>query len=192
MCMNVCVFGASSTEIDMSYITATEELGEALAAHDHTLVYGAGGSGLMGAVARGMTRGGGYVIGVVPSFFKVDGILYEHCDEIVYTDTMRERKQIMDERSNAVVVTPGGIGTYEEFFEIYTLKQLGKHNKPIVIFNINGYYDELLKLLEHTVQEKFMQGSCLRLYTVATTPNQVIEQLNVFTESVSVEDTKYV
>jgi len=192
MCMNVCVFGASSTEIDMSYITATEELGEALAAHDHTLVYGAGGSGLMGAVARGMTRGGGYVIGVVPSFFKVDGILYEHCDEIVYTDTMRERKQIMDERSNAVVVTPGGIGTYEEFFEIYTLKQLGKHNKPIVIFNINGYYDELLKLLEHTVQEKFMQESCLRLYTVATTPNQVIEQLNVFTESVSVEDTKYV
>ena len=87
--MNVCVFGASSTQIDPSYIALTETLGEQLAAKGHTLVYGAGGSGLMGAVARGMTRGGGHIIGVVPSFFKVDGILYEYCDEIVYTDTMR-------------------------------------------------------------------------------------------------------
>ena len=190
--MNVCVFGASSTEIDQSYISATETLGEALAARNHTLIYGAGGSGLMGAVARGMTRGGGSVIGVVPSFFKVDGILYEHCDEIVYTDTMRQRKQIMDERSDAVVVAPGGIGTYEEFFEIYTLKQLGKHNKPIVIFNINGYYDSLLELLKHTVQEKFMQASCLELYTVATNPEQVIEQLSVFSDTACIENTKYI
>ena len=78
--MNVCVYGASSTQIDDTYIRATEVLGEALAKAGHTLVYGAGGAGLMGAVARGMTRGGGKVIGVVPSFLKVDGILYEHCD----------------------------------------------------------------------------------------------------------------
>lgn len=190
--MNVCVFGASSTEIDKSYIEATEALGEALASRSHTLVYGAGGSGLMGAVARGMTRCNGTVIGVVPSFFKVDGILYERCDEIVYTDTMRERKQIMDERSDAVVVAPGGIGTYEEFFEIYTLKQLGKHNKPIVIFNINGYYDQLLRLLEHTVDEKFMQASCLDMYTVATTPEEVLAQLTVSTDMASIEETKYI
>lgn len=190
--MNVCVFGASSTEIDGSYITATEALGEALAARGHALVYGAGGSGLMGAVARGMTRGGGRVIGVVPSFFKVDGILYDRCDEIVYTDTMRQRKQIMDERSDAVVVAPGGIGTYEEFFEIYTLKQLGKHHKPIVIFNINGYYDSLLELLAHTVEEKFMQPACLGLYTVATTPEQVLEQLKAPSATACIEETKYV
>lgn len=190
--MNVCVFGASSTEIDDSYIAATEALGEALATQRHTLIYGAGGAGLMGAVARGMTRKGGRVIGVVPSFFKVDGILYENCDEIVYTDTMRQRKQIMDERSDAIVVAPGGIGTYEEFFEIYTLKQLGRHNKPIVIFNINGYYDKLLEVLEHTVREKFMQSACLTLYTVATTSTQVLEQLDASIQAACVEETKYI
>lgn len=189
--MNVCVFGASSTQIDERYIAATEILGEMLAA-EHTLVYGAGGSGLMGAVARGMTRGGGQILGVVPSFLKVDGILYEGCDEIVYTDTMRQRKQIMDERSDAFVVTPGGIGTYEEFFEIYTLKQLGRHQKPVVIFNIDGYFDPLLAMLAHTVEEKFMQPTCLQLYSVATTPQEVLEQLAITHISTSIEETKYI
>ena len=189
--MNVCVYGASSTEIEQSYISITESLGEALAANGHTLIYGAGGSGLMGAVARGMTRGGGQVIGIVPSFFKVDGILYEHCDEIVYTDTMRQRKQMMDDRSDAFIMTPGGIGTYEEFFEIYTLKQLGRHNKPIVIFNVNGYFDKLLELLDHTVEERFMQASCLQLYTVATTPEQVLEQLSQHSDVADITETKY-
>ena len=189
--MNVCVYGASSTQIDQSYITATEALGEALAAAGHSLVYGAGGSGLMGAVARGMTRGGGHITGVVPSFLKVDGILYEGCDEMVYTDTMRQRKQVMDERSDAFIVTPGGIGTYEEFFEIYTLKQLGRHHKPIVIFNINGYFDHMLATLRHTVDEKFMQASCLTLYTVATDPQQVLDCLTVSESAADVTETKY-
>lgn len=190
--MNVCVFGASSTQIDEKYITATETLGRCLAAEGHTLVYGAGGSGLMGAVARGVTHGGGHIIGVVPSFLKVDGILYDGCDEMVYTDTMRQRKQIMDERSDAFVVTPGGIGTYEEFFEIYTLKQLGRHKKPIVIFNIDGYYDRLLEMLSYTVEEKFMQPTCLRLCSVATTPQEVLEQLSASDSSVGIEETKYI
>jgi len=189
--MNVCVYGASSTQIDASYITATEQLGEALAAAGHRLVYGAGGSGLMGAVARGMTRGGGHITGVVPSFLKVDGILYEHCDEMVYTDTMRQRKQVMEERSDAFIVTPGGIGTYEEFFEIYTLKQLGRHQKPIIIYNIGGYFDSLLEMLAFTVKEKFMQESCLHLYTVATTPQQVLTQLSQLETIVDINDTKY-
>ena len=190
--MNVCVFGASSTQIDERYIAATEVLGELLSAAGHTLVYGAGGSGLMGAVARGMTRGGGRIVGVVPSFFKVDGILYEGCDEIVYTDTMRQRKQIMDDRSDAFVVTPGGIGTYEEFFEIYTLKQLGRHEKPIVIYNIDGYYDPLLEMLTHTVDEKFMQPACLQLYSVATTPQEVLDQLATTCCATDIADNKYI
>lgn len=190
--MNVCVFGASSTEIDAKYIVATERLGEALAAAGHSLVYGAGGSGLMGAVARGMTRGGGRITGVVPSFLKVDGILYDGCDEMVYTETMRQRKQIMDERSDAFIVTPGGIGTYEEFFEIYTLKQLGRHQKPIVIFNIDGYFDRLLEMLAFTVEEQFMQPLCLQLYTVATTAEEALAQLSSAEEATSVEKTKYI
>ena len=190
--MNVCVYGASSTQIDASYITVTEALGEALAKAGHTLVYGAGGAGLMGAVARGMTRGNGTVIGVVPSFLKVDGILYEHCDEMVYTETMRERKQIMDERSDAFVVAPGGIGTYEEFFEMYTLKQLGRHEKPIVIFNVNGYYDRLMDMLRYTVDEKYMQAASLDLISVATTVDEVLEQLARTGEKVDISKTKYV
>ncbi len=190
--MNVCVYGASSTQIDDTYIRATEVLGEALAKAGHTLVYGAGGAGLMGAVARGMTRGGGKVIGVVPSFLKVDGILYEHCDEMVYTDTMRQRKQIMDERSEAFVVTPGGIGTYEEFFEVYTLKQLARHQKPIVIFNIGGYYDRLLEMLRYTVEERFMQPKSLELITVAATPEEVLEQLSRGTVAFDISETKFV
>ena len=190
--MNVCVYGASSTQIDTSYITATEALGEALAKTGHSLVYGAGGAGLMGAVARGRTRCGGKVVGVVPSFLKVDGILYEHCDEMVYTETMRERKQIMDERSDAFVVTPGGLGTYEEFFEMYTLKQLGRHQKPIVIYNIDGYYDRLLEMLHYTVEERFMQAASMELITVATTPQEVLEQLKRTEQTVDIKKTKFV
>lgn len=190
--MNVCVYGASSTQIDTAYIADTEVLGEALAKAGHTLVYGAGGAGLMGAVARGMTRGGGKVVGVVPSFLKVDGILYDRCDEMVYTETMRERKQIMDERSEAFVVTPGGIGTYEEFFEMYTLKQLGRHQKPIVIYNIGGYYDRLLDMLRYTVEERFMQEKSLQLITVATTPEEVLEQLSRPVDRIDIKETKFV
>ena len=146
----------------------------------------------MKARVPGMTKGGGNVVGVVPSFLKVDGILYEHCDEMVYTETMRERKQIMDERSDAFIVTPGGIGTYEEFFEIYTLKQLGRHHKPIVIFNINGYFDHMLAMLRHAVDEAFMQESCLTLYTVATTPQQVLDCLSVTDDDADIHDTKYI
>ena len=190
--MNVCLYGASSNQIDAEYIDATEQLGELLAKSGHGMVYGGGGAGLMGAAARGMTRGGGRVTGVVPTFLQVDGVLYEHCDEMVYTDTMRQRKQIMEERAQAFIVTPGGIGTYEEFFEIYTLKQLGRHNKPIVIYNINGYYDLLLQMLEHTVAEGFMRKKSLQLYTVADTPEQVLEQLTVTAATVDINETKFV
>lgn len=190
--MNVCVYGASSPQIDQAYIAATEALGEALAKAGHGLVYGAGGAGLMGAVARGMTRGKGKIIGVVPSFLKVDGILYDRCDEMIYTETMRQRKQIMDERSQAFVVTPGGIGTYEEFFEMYTLRQLGQHQKPIIIFNIDGYYDRLLDMLRYMVDERFMQEASLHLVSVATTPEEVLTQLSETPSAVDIKDTKFV
>lgn len=191
--MTVCIYGASSNQIDAAYITATEELGEKLARAGYDMVYGGGGNGLMGAAARGMTRGGGYIVGVVPSFLKVDGILYDGCDEMIYTETMRQRKQEMDDRADAFIVTPGGIGTYEEFFEMYTLKQLGQHTKSLIIFNINGYYDRLLDMLRHTVAEGFMREKSLELCTVAVTAEQVLEQLATpDSTSVSLHDTKYI
>lgn len=190
--MNVCLYGASSNEIDEKYIVATEALGEALAKAGHGLVYGAGGCGLMGAAARGMTRFGGHIVGVAPEFLNVDGILYEQCDELVLTETMRQRKQIMEERSDAFIVTPGGIGTYEEFFEIYTLKQLGRHQKPIVLYNVDGFFDRLYEILQGLVTDGFMKEVCLSLLSFANTPEEVLTKLDEDSRFVDVADTKYI
>lgn len=139
--MRICVYGASSDAIDSMFIRAGETLGERMAERGHELVFGGGAHGMMGAVARGMTKKGGRIIGVAPSFFQVDGVLYEQCDEFLYTETMRERKQLMEDRADAFIMTAGGIGTLEEFFEILTLRQLERHKKPIAVLNTDGYYD---------------------------------------------------
>ena len=178
--MNICLYGASSTEIDNSYITATETLGEVIGTKGHNMVYGGGKNGLMGAAARGVVRGGGKVIGVAPSFFQIDGVLFEDCAEFIYTETMRERKQIMEQRSDAFIVVPGGIGTFDEFFEIFTLRQLGRHNKPIAIFNINGYYDNLVKMLENAVNERFMTCKALELAPVFNDALALVEHLESY------------
>lgn len=175
--MIICVYGASSNLIDKSFITATEILGEKMAQKGHGIVYGGGANGLMGAAARGITKGGGEVIGVAPSFFEVDGVLFEGCTEFIYTETMRERKQIMEKRADAFVMLPGGVGTFDEFFEILTLKQLGQHQKPIAVFNINGYYDSLTQMLKNAVEHKFMTKECLDLAPVFTDADKLIEYL---------------
>lgn len=120
----------------------------------------------MGAAARGVAAEGGSILGIAPRFFQVEGVLYPHCTEFLYTDTMRERKQLMEERSDAFLMVPGGIGTYEEFFEMLTLKQLGRHHKPIAVLNLEGYYDLLQQLLEQTIERGFMKPACRRLYGV--------------------------
>lgn len=175
--MNICLYGASSNEIDKSYIEKTEVLGEKLGDRGHSLVYGGGANGLMGAAARGVVKGGGKVIGIAPSFFNIDGVLFQQCAEFVYTETMRERKQIMEERSEAFIVVPGGPGTFDEFFEILTLKQLGKHKKPVAIFNINGYYDSLVKMLENAVEQKFMTAECKDLAPVFKNADELLDYL---------------
>lgn len=164
--MNICLYGASSNQIDQSFIAAVEELGKELGRRGHSLVYGGGANGLMGAAARGTVRGGGSVIGVAPSFFQVDGVLFEDCTEFIYTETMRERKQIMEDRAEAFIVTPGGPGTFDEFFEILTLKQLGQHKKPVAIFNVNGYYDHMVQMLQNAVSKGFMTKECKDLAPV--------------------------
>ena len=131
--MHICVYGAASATIDPAYIAAGEELGRRMAESRHVLVFGGGGNGLMGAVARGVREGNGTAIAVVPSFFRVDGVLSPYCTEIIYTDTMRERKQKMEELSDAFVMTPGGIGTFDEFFEILTLRSLDRHSVDPVV-----------------------------------------------------------
>ena len=164
--MKICVFGASSPSIDDEYIKKVEKMGTELAKRGHSLVFGGGKSGLMGAAARGFKSAGGQILGVIPKFFSGEMVetIYEDCDELLQPETMRERKQIMEDESDAFVIVPGGIGTYEEFFEVLTLKQLCRHNKPIVIYNINGFYDDIETSIKNAVDKKFIRKSCLELY----------------------------
>lgn len=175
--MNICVYGASSKSIDEKYIKAGEALGEQMAERGHTLVFGGGGHGMMGAVARGVKKGGGKVIGVAPSFFNVDGVLFDGCDEFIYTETMRERKQIMEDRSDAFIAAPGGVGTFEELFEIITLKQLGRHSKPVAVFNVNGYYSGIKDMFERAVEESFMTRACLSLFGMTEDEGDILDYL---------------
>lgn len=175
--MQICVYGASSNTIDPAYIRAVEDLGRAIARRGHGLVFGGGAQGLMGAAARGVTEGGGSILGVAPHFFNVDGILYQQCTEFLYTDTMRERKAIMEDRADAFVMVPGGIGTFEEFFEILTLRQLGRHNKPIAVLNLNGYYDPMNAMLETAIAQNFMKPECRTLYAMFQTPEALLDYL---------------
>ena len=167
--MNICVFGSSSEQIDKIYLESAEHLGKKIAEKGYNLVFGAGKYGVMGASARGAYSAGGHTIGVTPDFFIDVGVVFDKCSELIVTDTMRERKGIMEDKADAFVICAGGMGTFEEFFEVLTLKQLNRHTKPIIIYNVKGYYNSMLAMLDNAVSEKFMTNACNRLYTIADT-----------------------
>lgn len=175
--MEICVYGASSSTIDKSYIDAGELLGAKIAKRNHIVVYGGGAEGMMGAVARGARSENGQVIGIAPSFFKVDGSLYDDCTEFIYTETMRTRKKLLEDKSDAFLVTPGGIGTFDEFFEIITLRQLGQHLKPIAIYNINGYFDPMIEMMKNAIRQNFMTAANEELYFVSDDADAVLNYI---------------
>lgn len=175
--MNICVFGASSETIDPKYIEAGERLGRSMASKGHSLVFGGGETGLMGAVWRGINEKGGDSIGVAPTFFDRPGVLVKTCTEFYFTETMRERKELMDQKSDAFIMTPGGIGTMEEFFEIFTLRQLQRHEKPIGILNVGSYYDELIQMLTHTAEQGFMDMKCMEMLCVSDDPDELLAMM---------------
>lgn len=131
----------------------------------------------MGAAARGVDAHHGYILGIAPTFFDQPGVLYEHCSEFIFTETMRERKKLLEERSEATIVAPGGIGTYEEFFEILTLKSLRRLNRPIVLYNIEGYYDIIKELLEQTADRDFMDKENLKLCEFMDDPEEILDYI---------------
>ena len=177
--MRICVYGAASPTIDQIYIERVEKLGQEIAKRGHSLVFGGGGNGLMGAAARGVHAEGGYIVGVVPSFFEDEGVekLCDFCNEMIEPKTMRERKQIMEDHADAFVVVPGGIGTFEEFFEILTLKQLCRHNKPIAIYNINGYYDDIIRAMESAIDKNFIKENCIELFKVTEDISEIFSYI---------------
>ena len=177
--MKICVYGAASSLIDESYTKAGEELGRKMVERGHSLVFGGGRSGMMGAPARGVYEKGGHILGIAPKFFEENNpeVSFENCTEFIKTDSMRERKRLLDESSDAFIVSPGGIGTFDEFFEILTLKQLGRHNKAIVILNINGYYDNMLKMMEVSIEKQFITRDCVELYKVVDTVDEALDYI---------------
>jgi uncharacterized protein (TIGR00730 family) len=175
--MRICVYGAASNEINKEYILAGENLGFLMAKRGHSLVFGGGANGLMGAAARGVTKGGGKLLAVVPSFFNVDGALYDKCDDIIFTETMRIRKQTMEENSDAFIITPGGIGTFDEFFEMLTLLALGRHEKPIAILNTRGYYNSLIDMLKMGINEGFIKSHINDIIFVSESADEILNYI---------------
>ena len=175
--MKICLFGASSENINKTYFEEVTKLGQRMALRGHGMVFGGGATGLMGAAARGMASESGYMLGIAPKFFDEPGILYKDCSEFIFTDTMRERKQLMEDNSDAFIIVPGGIGTFEEFFEILTLKQLGQHNKPIAIFNINHYYDDMESIIKKASDEGFFKKTHLDIFKISDNAEELLDYI---------------
>ena len=174
---SVCVYCASSTQIDDKYFRAAEELGHLIAGHGLTLITGAGKLGLMNTIENAALEAGGKVTGVIPSFMVREGWHHEGLTELIETPSMHERKQTMANLSDGIIALPGGCGTLEELLEIITWKQLGLYVNPIVILNIDGFYDALLAQLEKAVEENFMRAIHADIWKVATTPAEAVELL---------------
>lgn len=154
---SVCVYCASSTKIDEAYFEAAKQLGELLAEKNIRIINGAGCQGLMAAVSDSALEAGGKVTGVIPHFMVEQGWNHTGLTQTIETETMHERKNLMAEMSDAVITLPGGCGTLEELLEIITWKQLGLYLKPIVILNINGYFNSLIEMLEKAIEQNFMR-----------------------------------
>ena len=173
----LCVYCASSDRLDPKYYAAAEELGALLVAQGWGLVYGGGKTGLMGAVARATKAAGGKVVGVIPEFMKVRELAFDEADELISVITMRERKLLMETRADAFVTLPGGFGTLEEIMEILTLRQLDVVRKPCVFLNQDGFYDDLIRLFEKMLAEKFFKPANMELFSVAHTVPEIFPQI---------------
>lgn len=173
----LCVYCASSDRLDPKYFTAATELGHELVARGWGLVYGGGKTGLMGTVARAVKAKGGKVVGVIPEFMKARELAFTEADELLTVVTLRERKLMMEARADAFVTLPGGFGTLEEIMEILTLRQLDVVKKPCVFLNQDGFYDDLFRLFERMLADKFFKPSNLELFRVAKTVPEIFAQI---------------
>lgn len=165
---SICVYCGSRPGVNATFAQAASAVGHWIGSHGGQLVYGGGRSGLMGTVAEAARQAGGRVVGVIPQAL-VDKEQANHlCDELHIVQTMHERKAMMAERSNAFVALPGGIGTFEELFEVWTWRQLGYHDKPLGLLNVDGYYDGLLSFLQTGVASGFMGNWQMDLIRIET------------------------
>jgi uncharacterized protein (TIGR00730 family) len=173
----ICVYCAASTKIKPEYFEATSRLGKILASAKLSVVFGGGSSGLMGQLADSMLEVGGKIIGVIPQFMCDEDWHHSKLTELIVVETMHERKEKMALMADAVIALPGGCGTLEELLEVITWKQLGIFTKPIVIVNMNGYFNDLISMLHHAIDENFMRNEHKRMWEVVNTPEEVLNAI---------------
>jgi len=177
---NICVFCGSSEGNDTQIISTVKHLGKALVANNYTLVYGAAKIGIMGVLAKEVLEQKGSVIGIIPEFLKKKEVVHLGLTQLITTENMHERKLKMQEVSDAFIALPGGMGTLEELFEIITWLQLGLHDKPIGLLNINGFYDPLLQQLEEMVKRGFLKMENFELLLVSESIEDLFKKLTQF------------
>ncbi len=175
---SICVYCGSSDKIGRIYLNAAYELGAELAARGIRLVYGAGSTGLMGAVANGVLENGGEVIGVIPELFNTPTLAHNGLTQLEVVPNMHQRKARMAELSDAFIALPGGFGTMEELFEMLTWAQIGLHQKPIGVLNVKNYFNPLLEMIEKANQEGFIYSEHRALFTLVEDPRALVQALS--------------
>jgi uncharacterized protein (TIGR00730 family) len=176
----VCVYCGSSDRMSEAYLRSAREMGTEIAKRSMTLVYGAGCTGMMGAVADGALEAGGEVIGVIPKMFATPVLMHQGLSQLEIVDSMHARKQRLAEISDAFIALPGGYGTFEELFEILTWAQIGLHHKAVGILNNQHYFDPLLTAIEHARTEGFMYSEHSSLYICAEQPDRLLDMLESY------------
>ncbi len=174
---SVCVYCGSRPGDNPAHAAAARETGHWIGRHGGQLVYGGGRNGLMGIVAAATMEAGGRVVGIIPTALVEKEWANDNCTELHVVDTMHDRKRMMAERADAFLALPGGIGTLEELFEVWTWRQLGYHGKPVGLLNVDGYYDALIAFLNHSVQQQFMSEWLMELVKFGAAPDALLRDL---------------
>lgn len=174
------VYCGSNKGKNEKYASAAIMLAEEMAKRELDLIYGAGNVGLMGVIADRMLQSGRKVFGIIPQKLVDIEVAHTGCTELTVVETMRDRKWLMAERGDGFIAMPGGIGTFEELFEIMTLNQLAYISKPLALYNVNGYYDKLIEFLNHSVNEGFLHQSQLQVLIISDDPVQLLDKMEAF------------
>ena len=174
---SVCVYCGSRAGLSPTHASTAQTVGHWIGRHGGQLVYGGGKNGLMGIVAAATLEAGGRVVGIIPQALVEKEWANDNCTELHVVDTMHDRKRMMAERADSFLALPGGIGTLEELFEVWTWRQLGYHDKPVGLLNVDGYYDSLIAFLNHSVKQEFMNDWLMSLVKISTDPATLLTEL---------------
>lgn len=177
---SICIFAGSNYGNDSEYAEKAKELGKIMASKGFSLIYGGSKNGLMGVVANEVLSHGGDVIGIMPKGLIKEENVHSQLTKLIEVKTMHERKAKMSELADSYIALPGGLGTFEELFEVLCWAQIGIHQKPIGILNINHYYDPLLKLVEHCIQLGFSNDAPIKIINASTDPKELLSLMNCY------------